>query len=221
MIKLGIYGPPGSGKGTLCGLLSKEYGISHIATGDIFRNIVNENSPLALKVKKQLLNGDYVSDETTIGIFSQYLNSLKTKKGFIIDGFPRTLKQAKWLLNTISLDCFIVLEVDYDTIRKRITGRRIHPNSDRVYHITFNPPKVENKDDVTGDDLVHRTDDTIEMVNHRLELYEKNSIPILNLIEKHIDCMHIDASKNKQETLQQCDEFIVEHFKRVKTDKLI
>ena len=205
MIKLGIIGPPGSGKGTLCDALTKEYHIVHLATGNIFRQIINDGSPLGKQIHSSITTGNYVSDSVTIELIQQQIIRKEVqKKGYILDGFPRTLEQAKWLLQHISIDYFIILEVNYSIISHRITGRRIHPKSNRVYHITHNPPKIPGKDDITGEYLIQREDDTIDKITHRLKIYEQTTKKILPLIKSHFICIHIDASQKREHMLAQC-----------------
>ncbi len=205
MIKLGILGPPGSGKGTLCDALTKKYHMVHLATGNIFRKIIQENNVLGKKIHALITEGNYVPDSITIEVVQQHLIHTDTQnKGYVLDGFPRTLEQTKWLLQYASLDFFIILDVDYDIIMHRITGRRIHPRSNRVYHVTNNPPKVSGRDDITGESLIQREDDTIEKVQHRLEIYTQTSKEIVPLLKSHVTCIHINASQQREDMIAEC-----------------
>ncbi len=216
-LRLCIYGAPGSGKGTLCKLLEQAYSIASISTGAIFRDIIRQESSLGNTVRGLIARGDFVSDEITIQIMENKLKEPTMQNGFILDGFPRTTQQATWTCDSLDLDLFISLDVDFDMIRKRLSGRRIHPGSDRVYHVLNRPPKVANKDDITGEPLIQRNDDTLEMINHRLDLYQENSPHILDLIKPKIPCFAIDASQSPEHTFALCKEPIEQILKEKNT----
>ena len=183
-----LLGPPGGGKGTQAKFLIEKLNIPQISTGDMLRAHVNNKTDLGLEAQSYMNNGSLVPDEVILGMMKVRLNKSDCKNGYILDGFPRTMPQAKGLdillkeLNQ-SLNFVIVIEVNDDTIVNRMGGRRVHPASGRVYHIKFNPPKVDNIDDETGDKLLIRPDDEENTVRKRLEVYHKETSPLINFYE--------------------------------------
>ena len=183
-----LLGPPGGGKGTQAKFLIEKLNIPQISTGDMLRAHVNNKTDLGLEAQSYMNNGSLVPDEVILGMMKVRLNKSDCKNGYILDGFPRTMPQAKGLdillkeLNQ-SLNFVIVIEVNDDTIVNRMGGRRVHPASGRVYHIRFNPPKVDNIDDETGDKLLIRPDDEENTVRKRLEVYHKETSPLINFYE--------------------------------------
>ncbi|AMA64945.1 Adenylate kinase [Candidatus Arsenophonus lipoptenae] len=175
-----FLGAPGSGKGTQAQLIRQKYDIQKISIGDILRNAANKNIHLDIKTKKLMDKGDYIKDELVINLIKNYLANHNYQKGFILDGFPRTIPQAKAIKNiNISIDYVFEFDISDEIIIERIIGRRIHIPSGRVYHIKFNPPKIENKDDITGEKLIIRPDDKEAVVRKRLIEYHKFTKPLI------------------------------------------
>ncbi|MCO7222832.1 adenylate kinase [Pleionea sp. CnH1-48] len=167
-----LLGPPGAGKGTQAQFIKEKYEIAHISTGDMLRAAVKAGTPLGLEAKKVMDAGQLVSDEIIIGLVKERVAQDDCKNGYLLDGFPRTIPQADAMReNDILVDFVVEIDVSDDEVVKRLSGRRSHPASGRVYHVVYNPPKVEGKDDVTGEDLVQRDDDKEETIRERLGVY--------------------------------------------------
>ena len=184
-MRLVFLGAPGAGKGTQAQFICEKYGIPQISTGDMLRAAIKAGTPLGIEAKKVMDAGRLVSDEIIIGLVKERLQQDDCRAGYLFDGFPRTLPQAE-AMKTIGADLDFVLEIavaDEEIIR-RMGGRRVHPASGRTYHVVFNPPKVDGKDDVTGDDLVQRADDTEETVKKRLEVYHSQTLPLIAYYQK-------------------------------------
>jgi len=178
-LRLILLGGPGAGKGTQAGFLTKEFQVPQISTGAMLRAAVRDETPLGLQAKAAMENGDLVSDEITLGLVKERIAEADCAKGFLLDGFPRTIVQAEALKNeNINLDAVIEIDVDHETIVNRMSGRRVHEASSRSYHIEFNPPKVEGVDDITGEPLVQREDDREDTVRYRLNVYEEQTAPL-------------------------------------------
>lgn len=174
-----LLGPPGSGKGTQAEILSNDLGIAHISTGDILRREIEAQTELGQKVAATMQKGDLVDDDTILTLTIKTLNSPECAKGFILDGVPRSLAQAQGLNdNNIQIKHIIDLLCSDEEIITRITNRRVHPASGRVYNLVSNPPKVADKDDETGEDLVQRDDDREETVMKRLQNYNEITAPL-------------------------------------------
>ncbi len=179
-MRLILLGPPGAGKGTQATFITRKYGIPQISTGDMLRAAVKAQTPVGLEAKKVMDNGGLVSDDIIIRLVKDRLLEDDCKKGYLFDGFPRTIPQADALKNAdIGLDYVIEIDVPEDDIIERMSGRRVHPASGRTYHLRFNPPKVEGKDDLTGEALVQRDDDQEETVRKRLEVYRNQTRPLV------------------------------------------
>jgi adenylate kinase len=175
-MKLILLGAPGAGKGTQAAFITQKHGIPQISTGDMLRSAVKAGSKLGLEARKFMDAGGLVPDEVIIGLVQERLEQADCKNGFLFDGFPRTIPQADAMKNAgVDLDYVIEIDVDDTEIVKRLSGRRVHPASGRTYHVTFNPPKVEGKDDVTGEALVQRVDDKEETILKRLEVYHSQT----------------------------------------------
>ena len=171
-MRLILLGPPGAGKGTQARYISETSGIPQISTGDMLRAAVAAGSPLGLEAKAAMDAGQLVRDDVIIGLVKERIARDDCRNGFLFDGFPRTLAQAEALQRAgVTIDGVVEIVVPDDEIVKRMSGRRSHPASGRVYHVVFNPPEVEGKDDVTGEPLVQRDDDREETVRKRLETY--------------------------------------------------
>lgn len=180
-MRLMLLGAPGAGKGTQAQKLIKYFDIPQISTGDMLRAAIKEGTALGQKVQAVMDAGQLVSDDLIMELVKARLQADDCKNGFLLDGIPRTLAQADALAQAdISLDYVINLEVPDSYIIERITGRRVHSNSGRVYHIKYNPPKVEGRDDVSGEPLVHRSDDEEETVKQRLKVYHEQTSPLVN-----------------------------------------
>ena len=183
-----LLGPPGGGKGTQAKFLIEKLNIPQISTGDMLRAHVNNQTDLGVEAQSYMNSGSLVPDEVILGMMEVRLNKLDCKNGYILDGFPRTIPQAKGLDSLLkelnqSLDFVIVIEVNDDIIVNRMGGRRVHEASGRVYHIKFNPPKVENMDDETGEKLLIRPDDEESTVRKRLEVYHTETSPLINFYQ--------------------------------------
>ena len=175
-----LLGAPGAGKGTQARFITEKFGIPQISTGDMLRAAVKAGSPLGLKVKGVMDSGGLVSDEIIIDLIKERIAQADCAKGFLFDGFPRTIPQADALQEAgVSIDNVLEIAVDDEEIVSRIAGRRVHPASGRVYHTEHNPPKVAGVDDETGEALVQRPDDSEEVVRKRLALYHEQTKPLV------------------------------------------
>ena len=203
-----LFGAPGSGKGTQAKPIMEKYNIPQISTGDILRSAIAEKSPLGLEAKKVMDLGQLVSDDIIIGIIKERLKQDDCKKGFILDGFPRTIPQAEALEVImkelgIKLDKVISLNVPDSAMLERITGRRVCPNDGTSYHITFNQPKVEGKCDICGTELILRKDDNAETVVSRLEAYHKQTAPLFDFYKEKNILVEIDGMAGLEEVKNQ------------------
>lgn len=180
-MRLILLGPPGAGKGTQAAFITEAFGIPQISTGDMLRAAVKAQSPLGVEAKKIMDAGGLVSDDLIIGLVQDRLQDADCADGYLFDGFPRTIPQADALKEAnVSLDYVIEIDVPAEDIIGRMSGRRVHPASGRSYHLVFNPPKVEGKDDITGEELVQRDDDKEETVRHRLDVYQDQTRPLVD-----------------------------------------
>ena len=171
-MKLILLGPPGAGKGTQAGAIAQKYGIPQISTGDMLRAAVRAGTPLGLEARKFMDAGALVPDAVIIGLVKDRIREPDCARGFLFDGFPRTIAQAEAMKEAgVDLDYVVEIDVEDAEIVRRLSGRRVHPASGRTYHVMFNPPKVPGKDDVTGEDLIQRDDDREETVLKRLQVY--------------------------------------------------
>lgn len=176
-----LLGLPGAGKGTQAQFLIERYGTPQIATGDMLRAAIKAGAPLGMEAKGYMDKGALVPDALVIALVKERVKAPDCKNGFIIDGFPRTLPQAEALRDAgIDIDLVVELFVEDSEILKRMSGRRIHPGSGRSYHVVFNPPKVEGKDDVTGEPLVQRPDDNEATVQKRIDTYHSQTKPLID-----------------------------------------
>ena len=179
-MRLILLGPPGAGKGTQATFIKEAYGIPQISTGDMLRAAVKAGTPLGLAAKKVMDSGALVSDEIIVGLVKERLKAPDCAKGYLFDGFPRTIPQADAMKDAgVGIEYVLEIDVPDAAIVERMSGRRAHLASGRTYHIKFNPPKVAGKDDVTGEDLVQREDDKEETVLHRLAVYHAQTEPLV------------------------------------------
>lgn len=179
-MRLILLGAPGAGKGTQAQFITEKYGIPQISTGDMLRAAVKAGSPLGLKVKEVMASGGLVSDETIIELIQERIKEDDCANGFLFDGFPRTIPQAEALKKQgIDIDAVVEINVDDEEIVSRLSGRRVHEASGRIYHVKYNPPAEEGKDDATGEPLVQREDDKEETVRKRLDVYHSQTAPLI------------------------------------------
>ncbi|API86857.1 adenylate kinase [Francisella uliginis] len=176
-----LLGAPGAGKGTQAKIIEQKYNIAHISTGDMIRETIKSGSEIGNELKKVLDAGQLVSDEFIIEIVKDRISKDDCKNGFLLDGVPRTIAQAEQLDKLgINIDYIVEVDVANELLIERITGRRVHPASGRTYHIKFNPPKVADKDDVTGEALITRTDDNEDTVRERLSVYHQQTAKLVD-----------------------------------------
>lgn len=179
-MRLILLGPPGAGKGTQATFITEEFSIPQISTGDMLRAAVKAQTPLGIEAKEVMDAGGLVSDDLIIGLVRDRLQQNDCANGYLFDGFPRTIPQADALKDAkVKLDFVVEIDVPSDDIIERISGRRVHAASGRTYHVRFNPPKVADIDDITGEALVQRADDSEETVRHRLTVYENQTRPLV------------------------------------------
>ena len=175
-----LLGGPGAGKGTQANYIKEKYNIPQISTGDMLRAAVKAGTPLGVEAKKVMDAGGLVSDEIILGLVDERTRQPDCENGFLFDGFPRTLAQADALKDKgVAIDCVVEIDVDDDEIIRRMSGRRVHLASGRTYHVVFNPPQEEGKDDETGEDLIQREDDQEETVKQRLKVYHEQTEPLI------------------------------------------
>ncbi|WP_432721879.1 adenylate kinase [Jeongeupia wiesaeckerbachi] len=175
-MKLILLGAPGAGKGTQANYIKEKFGIPQISTGDMLRAAVKAGTPLGLEAKAIMDAGGLVRDDIIIGLVKERITDADCANGFLFDGFPRTIPQAEAMREAgVDIDYVVEIDVPDEAIVERMAGRRVHPASGRSYHVKFNPPKVEGKDDVTGEDLIQRDDDVEETVKKRLGVYHEQT----------------------------------------------
>jgi len=195
-MRLILLGPPGAGKGTQAQYICERYSIPQISTGDMLRAAVKEGTPLGKEAKKVMDSGGLMSDDIILGLIKERLQKPDCANGFLFDGFPRTIPQAEALKEEgITLDFVVEIDVDDDEIIKRMSGRRVHPASGRTYHVIFNPPRIEGKDDLTDEPLIQRDDDKEETVRKRLEVYHSQTKPLVDFYSKWAETGDPDAPR--------------------------
>jgi adenylate kinase len=183
-VKIVLLGPPGAGKGTQAKSISNKYSIPHVSTGDIFRKNISENTPLGVEAKSYMDKGQLVPDEVTINMVKDRLVQDDCNVGYLLDGFPRTVVQADALNNFLiergeQLDTSLLIKVPNEFILERMTGRRVCPSCGASYHVKFNPPTNEGKCDLCGSEVIQRKDDTVETVKERLDVYQRETQPLI------------------------------------------
>jgi len=208
-----LMGLPGAGKGTQAEQIVEQYGIPHISTGDMFRAAIKEGTPLGLKAKSYMDSGNLVPDDVTIGIVRERLAKDDCKKGYLLDGFPRTVAQAEALEDITSeldrrIDYVLNISVEKDQLMQRLTGRRICPVCGTTYHVVFNPPKVDGKCDKDGADLMQREDDNEETVRTRLEVNMEQSKPLLDFYKDKGYLKNIDGDQEINKVYADINELI-------------
>ena len=175
-----LLGAPGAGKGTQAAFIKDKFNIPQISTGDMLRAAVRAGTPLGLEAKKVMEAGELLADKLIMGLVKERIRQDDCRQGYLFDGFPRTLGQAEAMQQEgIEIDCVVEIVVADEEIIKRLSGRRVHPGSGRVYHIEFNPPQRPGKDDVTGEALIQREDDKEETVRKRLQVYHEQTSPLV------------------------------------------
>jgi len=180
-MRLILLGPPGAGKGTQAAFIAKQHGIPQVSTGDMLRAAIKAGTPLALSVKKVIDAGHLVSDDIIIRLVHERLSEPDCTNGYLFDGFPRTIPQAEAMkAGRVPIDHVLEIDVPEAEIVLRMSGRRVHPASGRSYHVQFNPPRQEGRDDVTGEPLVQRADDREDTVRKRLEVYRRQTQPLVD-----------------------------------------
>ncbi|XP_022729690.1 adenylate kinase 4-like isoform X1 [Durio zibethinus] len=206
--RLILIGPPGSGKGTQSPMIKDEYCLCHLATGDMLRAAVAAKTPLGIKAKEAMDKGELVSDDLVVGIIDEAMKKPSCQKGFILDGFPRTVGQAQKLdemleKQGVKIDKVLDFAIDDGILEERITGRWIHPASGRTYHTKFAPPKVPGVDDVTGEPLIQRKDDTAAVLRSRLDTFHKQTEPVIDYYSKKGIVAKLHAEKSPKEVTDE------------------
>ena len=187
-MRLILLGPPGAGKGTQAAFVTQRYGIPQLSTGDMLRAATAARTPLGLEAKKRMDAGQLVPDEVVIGLVTERLKQPDCAKGYLFDGFPRTIPQAEAMRAAgVKIDYVLEIHVPDEEIVARMGGRRVHLASGRTYHVRFNPPRVEGKDDLTGEPLIQRDDDREETVRNRLKVYHSQTEPLVAYYRKWAD----------------------------------
>ena len=208
-MRLILLGPPGAGKGTQANFIKEKFGIPQISTGDMLRAAVKAGTPLGIEAKKVMDAGGLVSDDIIIGLVKERIAQPDCANGFLLDGFPRTIPQAQAMKDAgVVVDFVLEFAVPDEEIVKRMSGRRVHSGSGRTYHVVFNPPKVEGKDDVTGEDLVIRADDEETTVRKRLDVYHQQTAPLIGFYGKEAEAgntryVKIDGTQPVDQVSQQ------------------
>ena len=200
-MNLVFLGPPGAGKGTIASEAKNHFDIPHISTGDLFRSHIKGGTELGKQVQAILASGDLVPDSVTIAMVEDRFKQDDAKKGFILDGFPRTIAQADALSKMKNLDFVVNFVLDRDQIVARLSGRRMCKSTGRTYHILYNPPKVEGLDDETGEPLIQRDDDKPEAILNRLAVYEAQTAPLIEYYRERKLLLDIDAAPSPLEVL--------------------
>ncbi len=210
-----LFGPPGAGKGTQANFLTRDYGLVQLSTGDMLRAAIKSGSEIGKKAKAVMDAGELVSDEIVVTIVEERIAQPDCENGYLLDGFPRNRKQAEKLDEMLQrsgqhIDCVIEIQVDEEAVVRRIGGRRFHLASGRSYHVEFNPPKVANRDDKTGEELVQRDDDNEETVRARLKTYAEQTAPLSDHYRKQNLLKTIDGMGNPKEVYQRLRESLME-----------
>lgn len=209
-MRLVFIGPPGIGKGTYAKMLNQKYGIPHISTGDIFREEIAKGTELGLKIKQYVEKGLLVPDEVVIEVVKTVLQRPECRRGFILDGFPRTIKQAEALDQITKIDVAFLFEAPIEVIIERVSGRLVCPNCGAIYHIKWRPPKVPGVCDVCGHQLVRRKDDEPEVVRTRYQVYKQTFEPVIQYYRGKGVLAEIDASRSAEEVVADIERVLRE-----------
>ncbi|MEM1542400.1 MAG: adenylate kinase [Ignisphaera sp.] len=207
-MKLVFIGPPGIGKGTYAKMLRQKYGIPHISTGDIFREEIAKATDLGLKIKQYVEKGLLVPDEIVIEVIKKVLQGPECRNGFILDGFPRTIKQAEELDKIVSIDAVFLFEAPVEIIVERVSGRLICPNCGAIYNVKWKPPKVPGICDVCGHQLIKRKDDEPEVVRTRYQVYKQTFEPVIDYYRRKNLLIEIDASRDAEIVVKDIEEVL-------------
>lgn len=203
-----LMGPPGAGKGTQAERIAKKFELLHISTGDMFREAVKEGTTMGKKAKEYMDKGTLVPDEIVVGIVKERLSKPDCAGGVLLDGFPRTVEQAEALDEVMrelgmDLDAVLSIDVDEEELVTRLTGRRVCSNCGTTYHIKFNPPKVRNICDHCGGELYQRGDDTVETVKERLDVYKKQTFPLIEYYQRKGLFISVDGNKDIDQVFEE------------------
>jgi adenylate kinase len=212
-MKLVIFGPPSAGKGTQAQKLSKQYGIPQVATGDLLRKAVADKTPLGLRIKSYLDQGKLGPDEVIVQLIKERVAKPDCKNGFLLDGFPRTMGQAKELERMTDIDLVLSIVVDFEALVERAVGRRTCPKCSAVYHIKFNPPMNEGVCEKCGSKLVQRDDDKEDTVRNRLRVYQEQTAPLIEYYRKKGKLVDIDGSGGIDAVYSQMVK-VISHMKK-------
>lgn len=213
-MKIILLGAPGAGKGTQAQFIMNKFGIPQISTGDMFRAAIKEGTELGKQAKALMDEGKLVPDELTVALVKDRIAQADCANGFLLDGFPRTIPQADALKDSgVKIDFVLEFDVPDEVIVERMSGRRVHQASGRSYHIVYNPPKVEGKDDVTGEDLIIRADDKPETVLDRLAVYHKQTSPLIDYYQAEAKAgntqyFRLDGTQKVEEVSQELDKIL-------------
>lgn len=213
-MKIILLGAPGAGKGTQAQFIMNKFGIPQISTGDMFRAAIKTGTELGKQAKALMDEGKLVPDELTVALVKDRISQPDCANGFLLDGFPRTIPQADALKDSgVKIDYVLEFDVPDEVIVERMSGRRVHQASGRSYHIVYNPPKVEGKDDVTGEDLIIRADDKPETVLDRLAVYHKQTSPLIDYYQAEAKAgntqyFRLDGTQKVEEVSQELDKIL-------------
>ncbi len=200
-MKIVLLGPPGVGKGTMAVRLADHLNIPHISAGDLFRRHIGDKTELGVKAAEIIASGSLVPDALTIEMMNNRLSEPDIGNGYILDGYPRTIAQAEALESLSPTEVVIYFTADEDTIVARLSGRRVHSPSGRIYHVLFNPPRVPDRDDETGEALSIRPDDQEDAIRHRLSVYTKQTAPLAEFYRPKL--LEVDAMAKPDEVFQR------------------
>ncbi|AEC01953.1 adenylate kinase [Parasphaerochaeta coccoides] len=193
-MKLVFLGPPGAGKGTIAALAKESLSIPHVSTGELFRKNIRMGTALGKKVRDILAAGNLVPDDVTVAMVKDRLAEADAERGYILDGFPRTIAQAEALAGISGIDHVVNFLLDKESIVRRLSGRRMSKSTGKIYHLVYNPPKRDGVDDETGEPLIQREDDKEEAILHRLEVYEEQTTPLIDYYRRRGLLLDIDAT---------------------------
>lgn len=202
-MNLVFLGPPGAGKGTIAAIAKEKLGVPHISTGDLFRAAIKNETELGKQVKSILASGELVPDSVTVEMVRERFLDKDTEDGFILDGFPRTISQADSLADMKGIDHVVNFLLDREEIVKRLSGRRMCKSTGRIYHVVYNPPKMEGIDDETGEPLIQRDDDKEDAILNRLEVYDRQTAPLISYYKEKGLLRDIDAKGSPEAVLAQ------------------